>query len=211
MSDILPEYLKSISTNVKEKKQSVSFNLICDCGCEKFQLLRNIKTPEENKKQKELDDLLKKYNGNFYGDTNGHIVLTTRGFLGLFKKKLVCDPSIVPFDLIIYKVKCQNCGKEYIIFNNTLHGYDGYVDILDGKNNHENINPDFKLLRDFKNDNYYKIKVKIINSIPYNEFLEELSDIPNITPEDYSNAFSSISIYIEKDDKLKNVFSCETQ
>ena len=72
MNSILPEYLKNVAYDVKQKAEKVSFNVKCSCGCCKFDFFKKKVTTEERKRKKWADELCKIYNGDFYHDKDGN-------------------------------------------------------------------------------------------------------------------------------------------
>lgn len=52
MNSILPEYLKNVAYDVKQKAEKVSFNVKCSCGCCEFDFFKKKVTTEERKRKK---------------------------------------------------------------------------------------------------------------------------------------------------------------
>lgn len=51
MNSILPEYLKNVAYDVKQKAEKVSFNVKCSCGCCEFDFFKKKVTTEERKRK----------------------------------------------------------------------------------------------------------------------------------------------------------------
>lgn len=205
MYNLLPNHLLSVAENVKEMKDAVEADLKCSCGCDLFHLYKNVENQEERIKRENWEQLLRHYNGGGYSDKNGNLYLTTKGFLGLNKKKIKIEKESIPEYHSIIKAQCHNCNKEYIIFDSSIHGYDA---LAESKTLTPNNNVVFELLCDSLQDGSAdKTKIKIENNLDYNDLLKEYE---NLSPEQFANAFSCINIYALRDGKYKCVFTQHT-
>ena len=121
---------------------------------------------------------------------DGKKYIYRKNFLGKIVDKAELPSE--PFDNTnIVKIRCAECGEEYIVFDNRIHGYDAFV----GENKHfadEQIA--FEQIK-FKNseDNVAEIDVRMINQHSFEEFNDESDEDHSI--EEYSNAFENIDIY----------------
>lgn len=122
----VPEYLLPYAHRTKIVKEAVSFDLECTCGCSDFALLKNSFTAEEER-------VLKEYEQSF-PNTGWHTVYSEKGEdekprfyikrLFFFKQYLVFPQAPVFADIKVIKAICKSCGKEILIFDSRLHGYD---------------------------------------------------------------------------------------
>ena len=208
MNSILPEYLKNVAYDVKQKAEKVSFNVKCSCGCCEFDFFKKKVTTEERKRKKWADELCKIYNGDFYHDKDGNFWMCSKSFLGIGKKKIKLTKQqyndFMAETRDIVKVRCVNCGKEYILFDSSEYGYDGVVDFLE--------NP---LVADRSKIDYKNVissaecAIEIRNTCPYSEFEEGFGKDGNYAM--YTNAYSDIKIMAITAEKKKTIFSAETQ
>lgn len=199
---VIPSYINKIAVNAKMRGNCVYFDLKCACGCENFFVLQNKPTPENIEKQTKLEELFKKYKGSCYSDKNGNFVLTTFGFLGLFKRKYILPKSEFPKFIEIIKAKCVNCNEEFIIFDSSKYGYDGVIE--PENNSHSQF--EYELIN--TTDKASKISLKVCYDLTYGEFLENVGN--NFSHEQYSNAFSDINIYEVSDAKCRKIYYLET-
>lgn len=199
---IIPNYLHKIAVNAMARGNCVYFDLKCICGCDKFLLLKNKTTQEEVDKQVKFGELLKKYNGSCYSDNDGNIVLTTIGFLGLFKRKYKLPKSEIPRCIEIIKAKCSSCNEEYVIFDNKKYGYDGVVE----PEIYDCARYDYELIESTPKPSH--ISFKVTYNLNFSEFLENAGD--DFTCEQYSNAFSDLNIYKVSDGKKTRIYYYET-
>lgn len=201
MFDIMPNYLNKVAYNIQNKSNSISFMIKCECNTKEFQLLENEESREEKEKRKEFDELMRKYDGEAYSDKNGNMFLCSKGFLGIGRKKIQLPDNFIPFQIKVVKALCPHCGKEIILFDNRLYGYDAIVD------------PPNNLLEDLKfsviktNKKNSEILVKIRNDLSIEEYIETMK---GTFMERYSEAFSDISIYSITDGRKKLIFEEET-
>lgn len=66
--------------------------------------------------------MLRKYNGGGYSDKEGNVYLCTKSFLGIGKKSIRIDEMDFPEPVSIIKVVCEECKKEYVVFDSRKHG-----------------------------------------------------------------------------------------
>ena len=202
MYEILPQYLSSIATKITEtKNKKILFNINCICGGQNFFIFKNCETAEEITKKKNWENLIKGYNSG-YSDDKGNLYLTKKIF-GIKIKQIKINRSDVPQYNTIIKVKCSKCGKEYIIYDSRKNGYDAMVDSLENNKITDLPVQYIKFL-----DKEQSIKIKITNDLAYQEFVDEFQ---NASLQDFSNAFSEISIFITNNNKRKCIFTAETR
>ena len=126
-----------------------------------------------------------------------------------FKIKIVGDSSsyasekvikVIEFDdnfYLIIKVECNNCNKEYLIFDNLLHGYNGFVcnGLIVGKDSKSIPRPDAKdWCCDKCGKTNHSMTVKI-HSTGQNEFIENAGE--EFDKNDWTETFDWITIKTE--------------
>ncbi len=104
----------------------------------------------------------------------------------------------------VIKICCVNCGKEYILFDNNEHGYDGVVGYMEASERADRSMIEYKKVCDTA-----ECKVEIRNTCPYGDFEEEFGESGSY--EMYTNAFSDITIIAFTSKEKKTIFSAETQ
>lgn len=190
----VPEYLSYIAVFINNKKDCVNFSIQCPCGCNTFFVYENELTKEEKKEAKPFYDAMLYLHGNDgYGcsitvDENG-----TRHFWKLLspdkskKEEVHIPPKPLYAGIVVIKAKCENCGREHILFDNRIHGYDGMTsdkttDVLA-----------HKLLFKQKSKHSFSITIKLENAPSLEDFNSQLGT--NFDENQYSKAFSWIVIY----------------
>ena len=216
--DILPAHLREIAHNPIQRKKSLCFDLKCTCGNETFKIMKG-KTHEEKQSDEKWNNYWKKYRFvpifsftstiereskkvYFYGST----------FFGIRVGKLYVEDLHFVKDLCVVKAVCPNCSKEFVLFDNRKHGYDALSDILDAQELGANGFPfaDEKNLK-FRNSCRGKegaITVAIQNYLPLDDFYETFGE--NASDEDYSIAFSWITIIATVGNKKHIILDAET-
>ena len=128
---IIPNYLKEISNYEKGDDNSLLFSLICTCGKNKFAILINENDPEFQKKEKLFSELINEYGGynhcKIYNDSNCNLFINYKGVRGCFNKPKPIDRDILPIETKIVKAKCLNCGKEFLLYDNRIHGLNNII------------------------------------------------------------------------------------
>ena len=205
---IIPMYLKHLAYEANEKKNSVSFKIKCDCGCNEFDFYKKILSTEDEENKKRYEELLKKYKGMAYSDKEGNFWFCSKSFLGIGKKKIKLTrkefEELISYERKVFKAKCINCGQEYILFDSQLNGYDAVVDLVE-KNDAISTELFFKR---FEKDSMI-CEITIRNTVGYEEFMQEFKGKGSF--ELYTNAFADIKIAVIKDGKKKTIFTAETQ
>lgn len=185
----------------------------CQCGSSKFKVFKNMPLESEIKSKEKWEKLInnrfRKGNVEQYSDQKGNIFIVRKNLFGkiIDKEKLLDMPRYSKVNII--KIVCSQCQKEHLLYDNRLHGYDSFIDGIKSCTN-EKI--EFKQQK-FKGSisNLLEIKIRIYNDFSLEEFSSEVN--PDITIEEYSNAYSDITIFgniIDIDDKNVIVFSEET-
>ena len=180
---IIPPHLVGMSTIEKIKTEEVFLNIVCTCACEVFAVYKNkiAKTEEERKGIKEYEAFHMKYMmgvGYKIGELEDGIKYAyKKNIFGKIKEKV----RYYELDYTqIIKIKCDTCGKEYVIYDSRVHGEDSFAtnDTVKTKN----YNFSQKKLKDGKPA---KIKVEIL----FHDSIE------NALPDDFdSDSFIGIAI-----------------
>lgn len=202
---LLPKPLLSIADIIEEKNTSISLILKCNCGCSEFFLLQNEETEYEEAKRAKWESLLHEYNGGGYSDKSGNLFLTKKSIFGIKVKEIKINKSDIPQYVTILKTRCSVCGKEHVIYDSRTNGYNAMTESDIIKNlKEENMPRSYKAI----NDKSAHVKIKITNDISPSIFIEEFPESPI---ENHANAYSHISVYLQKDNRYKCVFEKQTK
>ena len=199
----IPKHLKECTKVKKSSKDTITLQVLCDCGCSNFYLLENILDAEEENRIKAYEKRLHSWrNIENYTDPITRIgYLVTRNVFGKISDRIpISEISNIERTHII-KVKCAKCDKEKIIYDSRYHGYSAIVNNKPFSSNNKVYR--YKLLQ----KESVEVEIKIRNDLTYDEFCEEV-DVSYI--KEFSNAFSSIEIYGIKEGKKKKYFEEET-
>ena len=202
MKTFPPEYLKPLVIETNEIKNILHCKIQCPCNHSLFTVYKNRLPDEELKRMAEWENIVSEFNGG-YSDRDGNMILTKKNIFGKIVKELKINKNSIPNPVEIVKIKCSNCGKEFIIFDSSKHGYDAFTE----KHSINADQYDFIPIKP-KDGTFSEIKIKIINDLTYEEFLEDIG--AKLSKEDYTNAFSYISIEANIKGKWVEVFSKET-
>ena len=211
MSVPIPEYLKSIAKNEKVKSSNIVFDIVCECNNSEFLVFQNKKNEDDVKKEKIFHERTKNWLSmeRWTDKKTGIQYVVKRNLFGLITDKIPIDE--VPTDLNfheIIKIKCSKCDNEYVIFDNKKHGYDALVE---GEKS-ENLEIEFTQKKFRSSETHLsKIIVEVFNDTSLNQFIENTG--LDFTAEQYSNAFSDISIYgfvVDLNDKKIVLYTEET-
>lgn len=174
-------------------------NLKCKCGCDHFSVFygKQEKSLEEKQREEKKEKFLS-HATSFEGyiGKDGKIY-TVRKFLGIPFGKMCEEVSSVTIDREVVKIKCVNCLKEIIIFDNYQHGYSSFE-----MEKNENLNIIYETLS--------KAPIEVCVKLYYSLSKSETDEIFVDETYDYSNCFTSISIYKLKDGKNKKIYDFET-
>ncbi len=200
----IPDYLNNIAEFEKSTGNWVTFSLRCSCGCRTFLVYENCLTQEEQRLTAPYWDALRSlcaYPSTMTVDGDG-----TRHYWrilsrdGLEREEVILPPEPVCACVSTVKVGCSACGREYMVFDSRLHGYDG---MTSEKSKEElEYQPQFRQ----KCRAPVAIRIKVENDVSLEEFNANTS--LNFDEKAYSNAFSWIAIYNR--DKKRKLFEFET-
>ena len=212
--ELLPQHLKDIAVDVTRKKQTVHCQIKCLCGCETFSVYKSVheETPFEAY-EKTLKLPIISIDGR--KDKNGRSYMIWRTFFGIPIGKRYDDELLLPNGTIchsdVIKIRCVECGHEYIIFDGDKHGYDALTTVIkklthviDDQDN--GADQKYKTLR-----KCCGVEVAIQNDVTYEEVEEifKFHDLP-LTHEQYLNAFSWFTVCAVVDGKARVIFDMET-
>ncbi|MBR5119527.1 MAG: hypothetical protein IKV02_00885 [Clostridia bacterium] len=211
MSVPIPNYLKHMAVFDKCKSNWTYFSIECTCGCNRFEIYENHPTKEENALLKPYYEAWDEIHANkprkITVDENGNkhywrLFEPLKGLDGAHEEIIVPERPFFS-GITVIKVKCTECGKEHVVFDNRLHGYDGMA----GEETKETLEyePHFKR----KCKDIVSLYIKIENDESFEEF-QENTDL-GFSEEQYSDAFSWITIYkVNEFGKKAKIFDWES-
>ena len=123
-----PKYIENILSITKEKRGEIECDVVCECGSAHFIGYKNVivRSEEEAAYEAAYNSFNEKYSCIRFGDENG--VSYLYGMKGLFGEEILEKFECKQLDSTeIVKVKCAECGKEYILFDSRFHGYGEYT------------------------------------------------------------------------------------
>ena len=217
--DLIPCYLKKLATDCLRKKNEVVFHLKCECGNNAFEA-QKLKTDFRKAERKRDEQYWKKFRflPLFEYDIctdkkTGKNYVRGVTWFGIRVGKFYIDDTI-PKDYTVVKIKCPDCGKEYVIFDSRVNGYDAVADSYDAKEHKidANVPPEGVQIPRFRNlcrcADRFQVKMKIVNDVPLEDFKEDFGE--EAPEEDYANAFTRIMIYSVINGKSKVSIDEET-
>lgn len=211
---LIPSYLKPIAYNVTTKGDFTKFHLKCNCGYILFDIFESYLDKDEQKACKpHYDALMELYSGGGASictvDNDGtvhHWKLLSSDRNG--PKQEVIVPSLPVFGRIhTIKIKCSQCGREYILFDSRFNGYSGKF-CANATDEEAAYIPHFKQKK--RRDG---LPVEICVSVEHDPSYDEFKQNTGIecSFEDYEDAYTWITIYaIDKSGKKIKMFEVET-
>ncbi len=189
---IAPRHLQEISELIQTKKFFEVIKLKCTCGHTHFKVYENVES--------DTDGVNLKYNEIIR--ENYKLYWVKRNLFGKIVQRVECVDTPFKKQRKIIKVHCDACGKEYIIFDNYMHGYDAIMNYK--KESNTILNSGFTLCH----SNALTIYIQLYQDASYEELQEEFNEL---NFEDYLCSFSSILIYgFNSKSKRINIHSEET-
>ncbi len=175
---IIPKHLQNISEIVKTSKNSETIKMQCTCGHMLFKVYENYNDICNNKM----------YISGEIRRENGHLYFIKRNWLGLITDRIDCGDSFIQKQRKVVKIICDNCEKEYVVFDNYKHGYDAVL------NFECKTNPIVSNEMVFKTcyDQALRVFIEITQDVSFEEFQDEFNEL---SFEDYLTSFSNINIY----------------
>ncbi len=188
----VPKYLQDISESIELSKYSETIKLKCRCGHILFKVFENCNAA---KKISGFSEIIRE---------NGNLYLIKRNLFGKIVERMECKNTFALKQQKVIKAICDDCGKEYIIFDNYKHGYDAVLNFRDGSVAISSNDVGFKPC----SPRPMQVYVKIYQDISYEEFQNEFC---GLCFEDYLCSFSNISIYaIDSQSRKIKIHSEET-
>ena len=206
----IPDYLQEIAYEESQKDDFTSFRLKCKCCCTHFHVYESYLDKSEKQLCKPYYDALDRavrggYFSNCTQDENGvihHWIYFTHNINGP-KEEVIIPPKPVCACIEVIKVKCSECGNEYVIYDSRSYGYSGVFDDDSAEKEYE---PHFKLKK--RRDG---MPVEIRIRVEHTESYEELQKTIPCSYKDYTDAFTWIVIFsIDTNNMKRKLFEFET-
>lgn len=186
-----PKYIENILSITKAKRGEIECDVVCECGAKHFICYTNVivRSAEEAAYEAACNQFYEKYDCIRFGEENGISYLY--GMNGLFGEEILEKFECKQLDSTeIVKVKCAECGKEYILFDSRFHGYDANIPERESK--YDSVVYDFApIIWKKDKDGFATVTVKIQNDDSLEEFAENAYETDEET---YSNSFGWINI-----------------
>lgn len=201
----VPRHLRDIAGEVKQTVYSAKVKLRCPCGCECFLVEKSAWSEEELRQMEVYEAKLKKLvlgytcrrlpNGQHQRRRNlfGLIPLRWQNF----------DMPDAPgyWDVQCIRAICEACHEAYVVFDSRCHGYEGWA--AEWPEDTMTWQPNWRSAA----RNAGTVTVLVEN----HDFEVFLEDNPELTPEDCTDLYESISIKIYNGTgKAREIFSRET-
>lgn len=210
----VPNHLKNIAYSEQSENEFTFFDIKCKCGSAFFDIYENYLTKEEKELCKPYYEALD------YSITGGYSSFCTKDEDGNIhrwinlthdrngpKEEVFIPPA--PICALIYsiKVKCSECGSEYIIYDSRYYGYDGKF-CREVSDEEKNYIPHYKMKK--RRDNMpVQVRIKVEHDPSFEDF-KESADIA-CSYEDYTEAFTWFVIYtIDSQGKKRKIVDLET-
>lgn len=206
----IPDYLKEIAYDETRKDDFTSFRLKCKCCCTHFHVYESYLNNSEKELCKPYYDALERsVTGGCFSsstqDENGmihHWIYFTHSRNGP-KEEVVIPPKPLFACIMVIKVKCSECGNEYVIYDSRLYGNNGVFCSNPVEKEYE---PHFKLKK--RRDG---LPVEICISVEHTESYEEFQKATSYDFITFSNAFTWMVIYSnDSKNKKRKLFEFET-
>ena len=184
----------------KINKECNQLSLKCKCGSKEFYLFygKQEKSLEKSIHEEKIEKFCSQATSidGYIGKDGKHYIV--RKFFGIPFGKMCIDLHDFTYEREIVKVKCVECSKEFVVFDNYEHGYASTV--YEKDKNSQNI--------------LYKIILKnpseIVIKVHYSLSSSEISETVDNESINYENLFTSLDIYSVRNGKKKKIFNFET-
>lgn len=209
---LVPNYIKNIANKIKETHEKVEVKLSCDCKEKYFFVYINKPLVEDEIAKAKWENLIntrfKKGNVYQYSDQQGNTFIVKKNIFGKIVDKERLNDMPKYTDTKIVKIRCISCGKEYIIFDNRIHGYNSSIANENTTITYNNITFFQKKIK-YSNNGAVEIIIKFENSENFEEYIKLNK---TISEEKYSELFHYITIYgfLEENSKKSLIYSEET-
>ena len=212
----IPNYLKDIAFNERKKGDFTAFDIKCNCGCSSFYAYESYLDKDEKKAcephQKALEEVYR-CNGSFKCtvDSDGTVHHYKLGPLYDITKKPVKEFIVPPApfysSVVVFKIKCSECGTEYTVFDTRYNGYSGKY-CMNLSEQEKNYTPHFKQKKN-RDNKPFPISVRVEHDPSFEEFQENVGAECSVT--DYEDAFTWISVSSVSDNgKKRQLFEFES-
>jgi hypothetical protein len=201
--NMVPEYIKHAGKVIKEDDTHTEVELVCECGEKCFHVFKNEPTDEEISKIAQWEKRLKGFRKiEGMSDEEGNVFLVKRNIFGKIVDKVRISDMPEVSKINFLKSICVSCGREYVVFDNRIHGYDA---------NCESETKDISyngFVFAKVSDEALRIVVKYENnSESYEEYVESFG---YVSREKFSNMFGWIYIYGYNKKSRRLIFEEET-
>lgn len=214
----VPQYLNKIAFVEEQKENLLYMKIKCLCGCGKFEVYKG--SAERNAAEmkawyKKREQYFKEFDEEIYGyafrsDENGFyetgLALIENGKRQIHVGKFYYNdmPDAVVDNVI--GIKCAECGKEYVLFDNSRYGYDGKICRGEQKADYSSMK--FRRVKQKISPDYiYDVKIRIENELTFEDFKAACGEY---TAEEYADGFSWISVYIAGNNGKVKIYDEET-
>lgn len=206
---MIPYYLRHISTEQKVRGGRTTFSVACGCGNDLFDIYVNGHTPEEKEQldvyQREMDEIFR-IGYAFTGSIDEDGTLHSWRIVAPGIKVEVFPPETPSFAGVMrWMLRCSACGREHLIFDNRVHGYDG---VFCSENADRDYQPVFKQ-RSFRDRLPRRIEITTENEKTMEDFREATGI--DCDADTWSNAFSWIGVHaVDSRGKRTRILDAET-
>lgn len=200
----VPRHLRRLAGEIKQTAYSVEMRLRCPCGCECFRVEKNAWTEAEKRAMEAHEAALKKvicgYSFRRLPDGRFQHRRNLFGLIPLRWKYFDMPQAPCWWDVQCIRIICTACQAEHLVFDSRLHGYEAWAavwpqDTMDWQ-------PRWRCV--------IRAAAVTVTVKPRDPALL-MEENPELTPEDCSDLYESISIRIQSDNgKSCEVFSRET-
>ena len=124
---MIPTYLSKIGHVIKKTNDKTLIHLRCECGCEEFYCFKKKKDSAFLRLEEEYSSqIINEYGKGFemMSDKDGNVFMVKRNIFGKIIKKEPFNKKSIPIFMNYVSALCKNCGNEYVLFDQALHGYD---------------------------------------------------------------------------------------
>lgn len=200
----VPRHLRGIAAEVRQTAYSVKVRLRCPCGCECFRVEKNTWTEAEKREMEAHEAALKKvicgYTFRRLPDGRFQHRRNLFGLIPLRWKYFDMPQAPCWWDVQCIRIICAACQAEHLVFDSRLHGFEAWAaewpqDTMDWQ-------PRWRCV--------IRTAAITVTVKPRDPALL-MEENPELTPEDCSDLYESISIRYRTDDgSSREVLSRET-
>lgn len=206
----IPAYLRPYATNADIGKHAITFRVKCSCGCDRIQLVERALTPAEKA-------AAEKWKGYVScQDENDRFYMVKQGFFGTKRIEVTEEEADLLVPVGIAKAVCSVCGKEILLFDETVHGYDVSDPRIHDEESCENEDDENEIDVFEPLGQPGAVGVKLKYDMSFKEFVKDAEctyddDFDEDNAEAYYElAFTAIEIQAEENGRLKTLFTRNT-